>query len=76
MGTSNINWDEEFEREALARRSESDKRETPEMIEARKQKAEREFQRGVELGWHDADGNSFTEDKDDEDDEDDEGINQ
>ena len=42
---------------------------TPAELAASREKSRREFERGVALGWHDADGNSLLPDEGDEDEE-------
>lgn len=58
-----IDWNAEFEAIAAANAKAYDESNTPEKIAARKAKAEAEFQRGIELGWWDAEGNSLLEDE-------------
>lgn len=41
----------------------------PENVAKRAAKRQEEFDRGVRLGWHDADGNAIEQETDDEDDE-------
>lgn len=55
----------EVEREEIARN-------TPEAIAAREAKRAVEFERGVRLGWHDADGNSLVPEADDDEESDEE----
>lgn len=61
-----IDWDAEFEAQAREAGKRSDAVD-PAKVRA---KSEAEFQRGVALGWWDADGNPMHDDSDDENDED------
>ena len=63
-----IDWDSEFEAAA----AECAASYTPESRERAARKSAAEFERGVALGFHDADGNALTPESDETDDDDDE----
>lgn len=69
--TKAFNWDEAFEEIAQANRAAHDKADAPEAVAARKRKQAEEFERGVRLGWWDANGDPLPQDDEAEDDDDD-----
>ncbi len=64
---------DEYETERLAQIDRDEAaRNTPEAVAAREAKKAAEFDKGVRLGWWDAEGNSLAVETDDEDEEEDE----
>lgn len=70
--TKPFNWNEAFEEIAEANRAAHDKADTPEAAAERKRKQVKEFERGIRLGWWDANGNPLPQEDDEDDEEEDE----
>lgn len=62
------NWmDDAFAEVARENAADHDRRSTPEKIEQRRARTERERQRRIAMGWEDEDGNSLLPPEEDED---------